>query len=88
MYTSPQSLSSKNKLSDAICDSRSNPDEIAYLLSISDLPTQSAMFEISMNFIKHLSIQASSSYYVNDNMSIAIRARQIYEHLLTYQYPM
>lgn len=71
----------QSKLSNIFADVRVDPNDLGKWMARSHLAIQERVFDFTLAFIRELSIQAHMSSYVNGNMTIANRAREIQELL-------
>lgn len=78
-------MSAAYKFGDLIADIRIDPTQtgrnIAYLPAV----IQERFFELTLAYLKELSLQYETASFVNGNMEIAQRAWEIQETLLTFQ---
>ena len=79
----PQTINAASKFEDILSDVRVDVEQLAKRLSMSPSILQDRVFSLSLAFIRELAMQSEMGAYVNDNMEIALKAREIQETLLT-----
>lgn len=72
------------KLADIFADIRVDPQELGRMIGRSHLGVQERVFDFTLAFLNELAIQSKMGGYVNGNMEIANRAKEIQEILLTF----
>lgn len=77
---------STSKIADNIADIRNDPEMIGRQLAYQPLVIQERFFQVCQAFIQELAIQDATYSYVNGNMELTQKAREIQDSLLTDTY--